>query len=209
MGIAIPAIQQLSGVNAIMYYAPTMFESQGSYKLILTFVTTLLNFLSTLVSVFVSNKLGRRFLFIYGSIDCAIGLLFSTIGYTNPNTIETVTYTSKEVLDWMFNGGVFFFISAFGISHGPVWCFTVFMLAGFILQRYYLLHGVTSSWVFSIVVTLSAPYLLSWIQRWTFGLYFTFMVLVCLISKLIGNCILNLFGKGNKGKDKAGDNEGV
>jgi len=141
IGIAIPAIQQLSGVNVIMYYAPTMFESQGDYKLVLTFVTTLLSFFSTFVSVFVTDKLGRRFLFIYGSLGCALGLLFSTIGYTNPNATEPVTYASKKVIDWIFNGGIFFFISAFGVSHGPVWYFIAFILAGFILQRYCLLHG--------------------------------------------------------------------
>lgn len=140
MGIAIPAIQQLSGVNAIMYYAPVMFESQGDYKLILTFITTLLNFGSTLVSVFVSDKLGRRFLFIYGSIGCAIGLLFSTIGYIDPNSSASVS-ASRQVMDWLFNGGVFFFISAFGVSHGPVWYSTTLIVVGFIWRRYCRLHG--------------------------------------------------------------------
>eukprot|EP00826_Nyctotherus_ovalis_P035502 TRINITY_DN3054_c0_g7_i1.p1 TRINITY_DN3054_c0_g7~~TRINITY_DN3054_c0_g7_i1.p1 ORF type:complete len:305 (+),score=34.99 TRINITY_DN3054_c0_g7_i1:448-1362(+) len=118
MGIAIPAIQQLSGVNVVMYYAPTVFENQGDNKLTLTFITFFLNFASTLISVFVSDKLGRRLLLIYGSLGCAAGLLFSTVGYTDPAAGE-----SSAAMNWVFNGGVFFFISAFGVSHGPVWYF--------------------------------------------------------------------------------------
>eukprot|EP00826_Nyctotherus_ovalis_P035495 TRINITY_DN3054_c0_g1_i2.p3 TRINITY_DN3054_c0_g1~~TRINITY_DN3054_c0_g1_i2.p3 ORF type:complete len:137 (-),score=32.77 TRINITY_DN3054_c0_g1_i2:475-885(-) len=122
VGIAIPAIQQLSGVNAIMYYAPTMFKSQGNLKFILTLITTFLNFAFTLISVFVSDKLGRRFLFIYGSIGCVLGLVCATIGYTDPDDpAASVMFGTRMAMNWTFNSGVFFFIAAFGLSHGPIW----------------------------------------------------------------------------------------
>jgi hypothetical protein len=52
VGIAIAAIQQLTGINIIIFYAPIVFEKQGEIKGTLAFIMSLLNFLATLGSVF-------------------------------------------------------------------------------------------------------------------------------------------------------------
>ena len=114
MGLLIPAIQQLTGINAILFYAPVVFEAQGNAKMPLTFITMLDNLCFTFVSLFVSDRLGRKILFIGGSIGCAIGLLLATICYqeaADENIAKAYT----------FDIAILFFIGAFGISHGPVW----------------------------------------------------------------------------------------
>ncbi len=50
MGIAIAAIQQLTAINVVMFYANDVFAAQGSIAGTLSFLITLLNFVATLVS---------------------------------------------------------------------------------------------------------------------------------------------------------------
>ena len=77
----LPILQQLTFINGVLYYAPKIFESFKNQKTILTFATNAMNFLFTIVSVFLSDKLGRRLLMIIGSIICAITLSACAITY--------------------------------------------------------------------------------------------------------------------------------
>eukprot|EP00826_Nyctotherus_ovalis_P052586 TRINITY_DN6698_c0_g1_i2.p3 TRINITY_DN6698_c0_g1~~TRINITY_DN6698_c0_g1_i2.p3 ORF type:complete len:115 (-),score=25.30 TRINITY_DN6698_c0_g1_i2:348-692(-) len=113
MGIAVPAIQQLTGINVIMFYAPTIFRSQGSSYMFLTFICMLVHLLATFASLFVTDKLGRRFLLLVGSAGCALGLLLATFLYPKP----TMTATTESFL---FDIAIYFFVGCFGLSHGPV-----------------------------------------------------------------------------------------
>lgn len=115
VGIAIPAIQQLTGINVVMFYAPVIFKTQGSAYTILTFFCMFIHVLATFASIFITDRLGRRFLLIAGSIGCAVGLIFATSFYREQNEkpgIDTGTY--------LFDIAIYFFVSSFGLSHGPV-----------------------------------------------------------------------------------------
>ena len=115
MGLLIPAIQQLTGINAILFYAPVVFEAQGNAKMALTFITMLDNLCFTFVSLFITDRFGRKILFIGGSIGCAIGLFLATICYE-----ETIGGNPSAKV-YIFDIAILFFIGAFGVSHGPVW----------------------------------------------------------------------------------------
>ena len=182
MGVLIPIIQQLTGTNCISYYAPSMYESQGNLKPILTFATMFINFLATFASIFIMDKLGRKLLLIIGSIGCAIGLTLATIGYTKPEPKnEQFLSISESSFHWIFNSGVFFFMASFGLSHGPVWYLYLdfsWVYIAEVLPPEWMSYGVASSWLFTILVTISTPYFLNWISRFTFALYAGFMILV-------------------------------
>ncbi|MGL5385959.1 MAG: sugar porter family MFS transporter [Serratia sp. (in: enterobacteria)] len=165
-GILLPAIQQLTGINAVMFYAPTMFGNQGDVKTLLNFIVMLLNFVFTIISMFTSDKFGRKILFVLGCFGCGLGLLLATIGYSNEVT-EGMTAAS-----YVFDIGVFIFISSFGISHGPV-CWTYISE---ILPSQWMGYGAASSWVFTIIISLTTPYMLSGIGRWTFLIFLVFMI---------------------------------
>jgi hypothetical protein len=55
MAVAIPVLQQLTGINVIMYYAPVLFKTLGfggSASLMSAVITGIVNLVATLVSVF-------------------------------------------------------------------------------------------------------------------------------------------------------------
>lgn len=115
IGIIIPAIQQLTGINVVMFYAPVIFKTQGSAYTILTFVCMLIHVLATFTSLFITDRLGRRFLLIAGSVGCAVGLIFATSFY--PSKSEKPNADPKT---YLFDIAIYFFVGSFGLSHGPV-----------------------------------------------------------------------------------------
>jgi MFS transporter, SP family, galactose:H+ symporter len=87
VGIMLGVFQQFSGINAVMYFGPVIFESVGFYPIgnaiLATFCLGALNFLFTLLTLFYIDKLGRRFLLLSGTIMAtlslfAVSLLFNT-----------------------------------------------------------------------------------------------------------------------------------
>lgn len=67
ISIMIPIFQQWTGINAIMFYAPQLFESIGhgtKAALLNTVVIGAVNVGSTLVSIVSVDKLGRKILFV-------------------------------------------------------------------------------------------------------------------------------------------------
>lgn len=68
VGIILGVFQQLSGINAVMYYGPVIFESAGFYPvsnaILATFCMGVVNFIFTVLTLFYVDKLGRRFLLL-------------------------------------------------------------------------------------------------------------------------------------------------
>ena len=76
IGCMLSVFQQIIGINAVLYFAPRIFESMGvSNNMLFTVIMGIINISFTLVAVFTVEKLGRKPLLITGSIGMAIGAL--------------------------------------------------------------------------------------------------------------------------------------
>ena len=74
IGIMLSVFQQAVGINAVLYFAPRIFESMGmGNPMEQTVIMGIINILFTLLAVFTVEKWGRKPLLIYGSIGMAIG----------------------------------------------------------------------------------------------------------------------------------------
>eukprot|EP00878_Enallax_costatus_P003747 GHUV01003963.1.p1 GENE.GHUV01003963.1~~GHUV01003963.1.p1 ORF type:complete len:430 (+),score=129.74 GHUV01003963.1:238-1527(+) len=75
ISVLVPIFQQLTGINAIMFYAPQLFQATGlgsEAALLSTVITGAVNVGSTFVAIAVVDHFGRRFLFIEGGIQMII-----------------------------------------------------------------------------------------------------------------------------------------
>eukprot|EP00824_Muranothrix_gubernata_P001812 TRINITY_DN12076_c0_g1_i2.p1 TRINITY_DN12076_c0_g1~~TRINITY_DN12076_c0_g1_i2.p1 ORF type:complete len:428 (-),score=48.98 TRINITY_DN12076_c0_g1_i2:235-1494(-) len=84
LGILLCAAQQLTGVNAIIYYSPRIMESVGfgsDDSLVTTVGIGAWNFVTTIVVFFVVDKKGRRPLMIWSAVLMAVSLLLLSSGY--------------------------------------------------------------------------------------------------------------------------------
>jgi len=68
LGVILALSLQLTGINAVMYYAPDILEGAGFHtdKYLLTIFVGAWNMLTTVVAVFLSDRVNRRFLMIIG-----------------------------------------------------------------------------------------------------------------------------------------------
>ena len=83
IGIIVGMFNQLTGINAIMYYAPSIFKSAGfadNSALMQTVLIGATNLIFTIIAMSVIDKLGRKFLLILGACGMSIflGLFAST-----------------------------------------------------------------------------------------------------------------------------------
>lgn len=77
LAVAIAAFNQLSGINALMYYAPRIFEMAGAGKdtaFLQAVAVGGTNLLFTLLAMAVIDRFGRRFLMLAGSIGYILSL---------------------------------------------------------------------------------------------------------------------------------------
>jgi len=84
MGIVVGMFNQLTGINTIMYYAPSIFKSAGftdDSALMQTVMIGVTNLVFTIVAMSVIDKLGRKFLLILGACGMSIFLGLFAITY--------------------------------------------------------------------------------------------------------------------------------
>ena len=76
IGIMLSIFQQIVGINAVLYFAPRIFESMHmGNPMAQTVIMGVINILFTLVAIFTVEKWGRKPLLITGSFGMAIGAI--------------------------------------------------------------------------------------------------------------------------------------
>ena len=89
LAIAIAAFNQLSGINTIMYYAPTVFKMAGASQQTAMFfpaIIGLTNLVFTMLALFCIDRFGRKKLMYVGSIGYITSLIFVGFMFTKYST---------------------------------------------------------------------------------------------------------------------------
>ena len=117
VGIGIMFAQICTGINTIIYYAPTIFKNAGfDSNLNAIYATTgigVVNFLMTIVAVFFTDKLGRKPLLYFG----LTGVMLSLIALGSAFAFSSVL---GDNLKWVAVGSLVTYIICFAMSLGPI-----------------------------------------------------------------------------------------
>ncbi len=84
LGIMLATFQQITGINAIIAYAPVIFEKTGvggNTALIQSIILGAVNFAFTLVAVWLIDKVGRKQLLLWGSAGMVISLTYISYAF--------------------------------------------------------------------------------------------------------------------------------
>ncbi len=101
IAFGIAFFQQITGINAIFYYAPTIFEQAGGStdsSFLQAIVVGLTNLVFTLVAIRLIDNLGRKPLLIIGTSAMAIALGLATMAFNNA-TYEVNGDTLSKITD--------------------------------------------------------------------------------------------------------------
>lgn len=111
LGIGIAMLQQLSGVNTIMFYAPTMLQATGlstNASLMATIANGVISVIMTFVGIMLLSRFGRRPLLLTGQIGCTCTLL--AIGLITWLMPETVNGHPDVVRSYLVLAGMLVFL---------------------------------------------------------------------------------------------------
>lgn len=106
VGVMLSVFQQAVGINAVLYYAPRIFESMNmGDPMMQTVIMGIVNIAFTLVAVFTVDRLGRKPLLIWGSIGMAIGAMGVALSniVTLPAIVPVVSimvYSASFMFSW-------------------------------------------------------------------------------------------------------------
>jgi SP family arabinose:H+ symporter-like MFS transporter len=111
IGVLLPFFSQVSGINAIIYYGPTIFhdagwelgESLGGQTII-----GLVNVIFTLVAVTVVDRFGRKPMLYFGIVGLVLAL------------VATGALFAMERTNWQLVVALMFYLACFAMSLGPV-----------------------------------------------------------------------------------------
>ncbi|MBW4024198.1 MAG: sugar porter family MFS transporter [Proteobacteria bacterium] len=167
LGIALQAIQQLTGINVVMYYAPHIFGAagfQGHAQLWGTAIVGLVNVLATFLAIGVVDRLGRRPVLIAGFATMTVGM--GVLGYML--SIGTLSFGMQIFAVIM----LLVFIIGFATSAGPlIWvlCSEVQPTKG---RDFGIAASTLTNWVANFIVGVTFLSMLQGLGNGiTFGIY--------------------------------------
>ncbi|KAK2646972.1 hypothetical protein Ddye_022167 [Dipteronia dyeriana] len=120
IAVLLQVFQQFTGINAIMFYAPVLFQTVGfkdDASLLSSVITGIVNVASTLVSVYAVDKVGRRILLLQACVQMFISqIAIGVILLLNLNATNLLTRAEAIVVVFL----VCLFVMAFAWSWGPL-----------------------------------------------------------------------------------------
>ena len=147
--VLLAIFNQVSGINAIMYYAPRIFEMTGLAKdtaLLQAISIGVTNMIFTLLAISVIDKYGRKTLLLIGSAGMVISLFL--VGWT----FHTRDFGGYEVMIYLVA-----FIAFFAFSQGAViWVFISEIFPNKVRAEGQAL-GSSTHWIMAVIVSWIFP----------------------------------------------------
>jgi SP family xylose:H+ symportor-like MFS transporter len=108
IGLVLSVLQQFVGINAVLYYAPTIFKTMGystDSSLLQTVIVGAVNMLFTLVAIFMVDRWGRKPLLVAGALIMAaamftLGGLFSASQFGIAALLSMLVYIAGFSMSW-------------------------------------------------------------------------------------------------------------
>ena len=87
IGTLIAALQQITGINAVIMFSPEIFKAAGSAQgdsVMQAMIVGLVNFLMTIVALWLVDKRGRKTLLLWGAVGMIVSLAYLTLEFAKP-----------------------------------------------------------------------------------------------------------------------------
>jgi len=172
LAFLIAFFNQLSGINAFLYYAPRIFEAAGlgeSTALLSSIGIGFTNLVFTLMGIYLIDRLGRRQLMYIGSVGYILSLGLVAAAF---------------ILDWtgiMVPVFLFLFIAAHAIGQGTViWVYISEVFPNH-LRGSGQSFGTSVHWILAWLIPSSIPLLFSWVGPGPVFGFFAFMMVLQLL----------------------------
>lgn len=173
LAVLFATFNQVSGINAIIYYAPRIFEMAGfgAHTSLLSSVGIgLVNFTFTLIAINFIDKVGRKTLMYVGSIGLIVSLALVA------NTFFTNNFSGYAISIYLM-----MYIAFFAFSQGAViWVFIAEIFPNEVRAKGQTLGSFTH-WVMAAIIAFAFPFLAEQLGG---GITFSFFT-VMMVAQLV------------------------
>ncbi|OCF45135.1 galactose transporter [Kwoniella heveanensis CBS 569] len=175
LGAGAQALQQWTGINAIIYYAPTIFESiglhGGTIGLLATGVVGIVNFVFTIPAVLFVDNFGRKPILAWGEANMAIShAVVAAIIATNGPDFENKKAGNAAVFM------IYWYIANFAVTWGPLaWVVSaeVFPLE---MRAKGMSISSATNWLMNFTVAMVTPHMIDNIGYKTYIVFMVFCI---------------------------------
>ncbi|CCX34367.1 Similar to Sugar transport protein 9; acc. no. Q9SX48 [Pyronema omphalodes CBS 100304] len=171
-GIMLMFFQQFVGINGLIYYSPSLFQTLGldfEMRLHMSGVMNILQIVGVTPAIFLMDRVGRRPLLIWGSIAMCIChvIVAAMVGVYGNN------WNGHENAAWVGVAFIFIYMVVFGLSWGPVpWAMPTEIFNSTMRAKGVAL-STCSNWFNNFIIGLITPAL---VQKSPYGAFAFFAV---------------------------------
>ncbi|KAK1229268.1 hypothetical protein PQX77_007690 [Marasmius sp. AFHP31] len=168
--------QQMTGIDCIVYYAPTIFESLAlpgrTVSLLASGVVGVVFVISTFPAIATIDHIGRRPLLIWGGVGMAtmLVLVAALTATYQPEWHNAAAAWSTATFIWLYVG-------FFGASWGPVSWTVISEVFPLSTRAHGVALGASANWMTNFVVSIIVPIMLRDITYGTYLFFLMFMLM--------------------------------
>jgi sugar porter (SP) family MFS transporter len=152
IGVSLAVFQQVTGINTVIYYAPSIFQSAGmsstSVSILATAGVGLVNVIMTVVAMNLLDRAGRRALLLWGLGGMIAMLVVLALAFT---------IGTKGAVAFITVAAVAVYVGFFAIGLGPVFWLLISEIFPLAVRGRGMSIATVANWGSNFVVTLVFP----------------------------------------------------
>jgi sugar porter (SP) family MFS transporter len=151
VGIGLAIAQQITGINTVIYYAPTIFKFAGltssSAAILASVGVGLVNVTLTVVAMQLIDRVGRRPLLLISLAGMAASLALLGLAFSLPQF--------KSVLGWVSIASLMAFVGSYALGLGPVFWLILSEIYPLRIRGRAMSVGTAVNWIGNLLVALT------------------------------------------------------
>ena len=176
VGVMLAVFQQITGINTVIYYAPTLLQGAGfgsSAALLANVVNGAVNVGMTIVAIWLLDRAGRRPLLLSGTAGMAVGMAITACAFLGGENLHGALAIVAVI-------GLLVYTGSFAIGLGPVFWLLIAEIYPLRIRGAAMSVATMANWGANFVVTVSFLTLLNAINGVGVFFLFGFLTLVAL-----------------------------
>jgi MFS family permease len=151
VGVGLAVAQQITGINTVIYYAPTIFKfaglSSASVAILASVGVGIVNVALTVVAMQLIDRIGRRPLLLISLAGMSLSLLVLGLAFKLPQLSGS--------LGWIAVTSLMLYVGSFAVGLGPVFWLILSEIYPLRIRGRAMSVGTVANWSANLIVALS------------------------------------------------------
>jgi sugar porter (SP) family MFS transporter len=151
VGVGLAITQQITGINTIVYYGPTIFKAAGMSSSAVAILASVgvgaFNVVMTVVSLWLIDRVGRRALLLVSLAGMTLSLFVLGLAFLLPGLAGS--------LGWIAMVVVMLFVGSFALGMGPIFWLLISEMYPLRIRGRAMSVATVANWAANLIVALS------------------------------------------------------